>query len=271
LVQGQALVSGGRPFQPHRLCIAQLPMHWSIGPNLAGMLGAMERAKGEGAGICSFAELALTGFHRQIASQAVPELVGPAIEQLQAACARLGLAINFGAPTFAADGKPLNSHLFIDEHGTWVGTVSKIGLTAPEATFFQPGTERGLARLQGLQCSAVICREIEDAADIALQLQVGSAALLFWPGQMRPDPAKPVVDPPEHVVQAQALAQALGCYIVQANWPQALNRPEESRHTGHSAVISPDGKLLFRLPEEGFGLGVFDLGSTGFDWHPLPA
>jgi predicted amidohydrolase len=271
LVSGLMTLAGGQPLAAPRLAIAQLPMHWSIEPNLAGMLDAMEQARGEGAQICSFAELALTGFHRQIASQAVPALVGPAIEQLQDACARMSLAINFGAPTFGADGKPLNSHVFIDEQGRWVGTVSKIGLTPAEATFFEAGVDRNVARLQGICCSAVICREIEDAADIALQLPAGTADLLFWPGQMRPDPAKPVIDPPAHVVQAQELAQALACYIVQANWPQALNRPEESRHTGHSAVIAPDGRLLFRLPEEGFGLGVFDLGSTEFDWHPVPS
>ena len=256
---------------PPRLAIAQLPMYWAIEPNLACMLAAMERARDEGAALCGFSELALTGFHREIASQARPERVGPAVQQLQEACARLGLAISFGAPTFCPDGSPLNSQLFIDEQGQWAGTVSKIGLTAPEATFFRRGADRGVALLQGLRCSAVICREIEDSADILQQLPAGSADIVFWPGQMRPDPAKPFTDPPRHVVQAQELARTLACHLLQANWPQALNRPEESRHTGHSAVIAPDGRLLFRLPEEGLGVGVFELGSADFDWHPMPA
>jgi hypothetical protein len=91
---------------------------------------------------------------------------------------------------------------------------------------------------------------------------------MFWPGQMGPDRDKPPVDPPEHVVQAQQLAKAVQAYVVQANWPNALNRPEESRHTGRSAVIAPDGELLFRLPEEAAGVGIFALGDRTYEWYP---
>ena len=36
------------------------------------------------------------------------------------------------------------------------------------------------------------------------------------------------IDAPAHVVQAQALARSLSAYVVQTNWPNALNRTEES-------------------------------------------
>jgi predicted amidohydrolase len=83
---------------------------------------------------------------------------------------------------------------------------------------------------------------------------------------MRPDPDKPVQEPPVHVAQAQAMARALGCFIVQANWPNALNRPEESVDNGHSAVISPDGELMFRLPRAEPGIGPFELGASDYEW-----
>jgi hypothetical protein len=78
--------------------------------------------------------------------------------------------------------------------------------------------------------------------------------------------SKPVEDPPSHIVQAQAWARSTGAYVVQTNWPNALNRPEESTHTGHSVCIAPNGELLFHLPKQGFGLGVFNLGERSFDW-----
>ena len=57
-------------------------------------------------------------------------------------------------------------------------------------------------------------------------------------------------------------------FVVQTNWPNALNRPEESVDGGGSTVAGPDGDLMFRLPAEASGLGVFNLGERQFEWHP---
>ena len=246
-------------------------MHWEMRDNVQAMKLALHLARQDVAQVCAFAELALTGFHRRIVEWARPELVVPAVDEVRHTAASLGIAAVFGAPTFANDGGRFNSHLFVDAAGGLVGAVSKNGLTEPEATFFAAGDARPTFRLAGVECSAVVCREIEDHDPVVAQLAGTGVEVLFWPGQMRPDPAKPVQDPPEHVVQAQAIAKTIGAYVVQTNWPNALNRPEESEHTGHSACISPSGELLLRLPEQGFGIGVFDLGDRRYDWHPVGA
>jgi omega-amidase len=252
---------------PPRLAIAQVPMHWELDDNLHTMHRAMQIARAQGASCCAFAELALTGFHRRIVEWAKPELVEPAVAQVQTWAARLGLAVAFGAPTFGVAGERRNSHLFVNGDGQLVDSVSKIGLTEPEATFFTRGDARPVVRLGGLACTAVICREVEDHDEVVAQLADTAPDVIFWPGQMRPDPAKPVCDPPAHVVQAQALARATRAFVVQTNWPNALNRPEESAGTGRSACIGPSGELLFRLPEQGFGIGVFALGAREPEWH----
>ena len=234
---------------------------------MASIVAALELASGRGASICTFPELALTGFHREIVSLAKPELVAPEVRRLQQTCARLGIAAAVGAPTFGDDGARFNSHLFIDQDGQLVSTTAKIGLTPPEATLFRPGVDRPVASLSGMRCAAIICREMEDEEQIRAQLSPGSVDLLFWPGQMRPDPDKPVTDPPAHVVLAQKMAQDLRAYVIQANWPNALNRPQDSRNAGHSAVISPTGELIFRLPMEAPGVAVFTLGERSCEWH----
>lgn len=254
-----------------RIAIAQIPMHWEMRDNVAAMADALRVARDDGAAICAFAELAVTGFHRRIVDWARPGRSGPAVAELCAAAARLGVATVFGAPTYRADGSRLNSHLFVDATGAHVGTVSKNGLTAPEATFFAPGVDRPTVTLAGLRCTAVICREFEDAESILPGLLDARPDVVFWPGQMRPDPAKPVQDPPEHVVAMQELARRASVHVVQTNWPNALNRPEEGAQAGRSACIGPDGTLLFRLPLQGFGVGVFDLGSSDVDWYPCDA
>lgn len=252
-----------------RMAIAQIPMHWELDDNLAAMRHAMHVAHDQGAALCAFAELAVTGFHRRIAEGALPERVGPAVAELQALAARLGVAAAFGVPTFGANGERFNSHLFVDAQGGLAGCVAKNGLTAPEATFFQAGSERPVFPVCGLAGTAVICREIEDFEPVTRQLAGTGVRLILWPGQMRPDPAKPAIDPPEHVRDAQALAHATSAYIVQTNWPNALNRPEEGEYAGESACIGPNGRLLFRLPRRGLGLGVFNLGDEAVTWLPV--
>jgi omega-amidase len=252
----------------HRIAIAQITMEWTTSQNVASIRRAMDLAWSQGAQICGFSELAVTGFHREIAREARPEVVSLAIRELQAHGASLGLAIAVGAPTFAEDGARYISHLLLDERGETAATVAKRGLTDPEATFFTRGSSRPVGKMHGLRCSAVICREVEDLELVSSELPPGAVDLIFVPGALRQDPEKPRTDPPEYVRNIQRLAQAARAYVVQTNWPNALNRPEESVDGGASTVAGPDGEILFRLPAQASGVGVFTLGERHFDWHP---
>lgn len=66
-----------------RIAIAQIPMRWELSANLKAMKHAMRIASSAGATLCAFAELALTGFHRRIVDWAKPELLAPAVAELQ--------------------------------------------------------------------------------------------------------------------------------------------------------------------------------------------
>ena len=252
----------------HRIATAQITMHWTTPENVASIRWAMDLAHSQGVRICGFSELSVTGFHRQIAREARPEVVSPAVRELQAHSAKLSLGIAVGAPTFSDDGAKYISHLLIDEYGETAATVPKRGLTDPEATFFSRGSSRPIGKLHGLRCSAVICREVEDHELISAELPPGTVDLIFVPGALRQDPDKPRTDPPEYVRNIQRLAKGTRAYVVQTNWPNALNRPEESVEGGGSIVASPDGEVLFRLPGQASGVGIFTLGESHFDWHP---
>ena len=251
-----------------RIAIAQIRMRWTTAENVKAMQQAMAVARSHGAAICGFSELAVTGFHRHIAREAVPENVASAVAELQAMAARLGLAIAAGAPTFGQAADRFNSHLLINEQGATAAVVSKRGLTDPEATFFARGSSRPVGFLQGLRCSAVICREVADHDEVSAQLPPDAVDLIFVPGALRQDPDKPRADPPQYVRDIQRLAAATRAYVVQTNWPNALNRPEESVEGGGSVVASPEGELLFRLPGQAAGVATFTLGARCFDWHP---
>jgi predicted amidohydrolase len=252
----------------HRIAIAQITMHWTTSENVAAMRSAMDLAHSRGAQVCGFSELAVTGFHRMIGREATPEMVSPAVGELQAHAAKLSMAIAAGAPTFGTDGAIYNSHLLIDERGVTSAVVPKRGLTDPEATFFRRGESRPVGRMQGLRCSAVICREVEDIDLVSADLAPGTADLIFVPASLRQDPEKPKIDPPQYVRDIQRLAFTTRAHVVHTNWPNALNRPEESVDGGGSTVAGPDGELMFRLPPQACGVGVFTLGDRRFEWHP---
>ena len=250
-----------------RLAIAQTRMHWTLGDNLASMRRSLRRASAAGAQLCVFGELALTGYHRQIAREADPARVAAAVAVLQADCAQAGIAAAVGTPTWpVAGGKPLNSVLLVDERGALQASVDKDGLTLVETFFFQPGSGRPVAVLQGRRCTAVLCREVEDGDAIAAQLPPGHAELVFWPSLTSPraDDAAPPYPP-----LVQALARRSGAWWVQCNAPQALNTPAATG-LGGSIVVAPDGDIRLQLPLDEPGLAVFDLGARSFDWHPEP-
>ncbi len=256
-------------FMTIRIAIAQIAMHWTTSENVKAIRWAMELARSKGARICGFSELAVTGFHRQIAREAIPEIVDPAIRELKTHAAHLSLGIALGAPTFGPNGDKYISHLLADEFGNTT-IVSKSGLTESELTFFAKGFARPVGTLGGLRCSAVICREVEDIAEISSALALGSVDVVFVPGALRQDPEKPRTVPPKYVHDIQRLAVASGAYIVQTNWPNALNRPEESIEGGGSTVASPQGEVLFRLPMQAAGVAVFSLGERHYDWYEEP-
>ena len=111
-----------------RVAIAQVPMQWTSEANLTVIEEAMQIASTRGAQICVFSALAVTGFHRQIRAEAVPEKVAPAVARIEALCRSLKMACAVGAPTLASlGGEIYNSYLHTDEHGELVGQVDKVG------------------------------------------------------------------------------------------------------------------------------------------------
>jgi omega-amidase len=253
--------------KPIRLAIAQQTMHWTLEENVASIVRSLEHAARAGATLCVFPELALTGFHRQIASQATAAKTAPQVHAVARACATHHIAAALGAPTFDHAGLIFNSHLYIDALGATVGTISKIGLTPPEATFFAPGVARPIVLLAGLRCSSVICREIEDVELVCTQLPAGSVDLILWPGAIRPAIGSNESTAITAEACAREIARRCNAYVVQANWPNSLNYPEESEFAGQSIVIDPQGEELMRLPVSQAGIATFELGARVFDWQ----
>jgi predicted amidohydrolase len=230
-------------------------MHWTQAGNLAETLAALEAAADAGADGCVCTELALTGFHRR-----VPELLDAAAlteaeGQLRSACARLGMAAVVGVPTLGEGGAVFSSHLFIDATGRDLGRVHKRGLTPSEAGFFARGGVRGWTALGGVLATSVLCREMLDGAELLPELRaalpVGDARprVIFWPSYIGESDAEQTALCVAYRAGAAELARELGAWVLQSNWPESLNAPED-RGLGASVVIAPDGRCVTTLPRD---------------------
>ena len=243
-------------------------MFWSRGENLASMLTAIEASADHGAQIVVLSELATTGFHREIGREADSVKLPSDIAEMQEAANRHQVAVVFGSPTFeGGKERPFNSHLHVGPDGSIQAIVSKRGLTPSEATFFSHGVHRPSSRLFGARCSSVLCREVEDLQDVTADFGDATPDIIFWPSFI----GRPVaeVEDAHYLPLAREMAQTLGSYVLQANWPESLNVPD-ALAMGESAVIAPDGELLFSLPRNAKGLAVFRLGDRQYRWLLIP-
>lgn len=249
-----------------RLAVAQLPMTWTVAGNLQSILLALEQAARSGARLCVLPELALSGFHRDIAAQSTRARILPALAEVQAACARLGLAAALGLPWTEADGRCFNRMAFIGACGQWLGHVDKQGLTESEALFFTPGPQsRSVIGLAGLRCSAVLCREVEDVDALAPELRRQEVDLLLWPSYIAWPPLAPH-QAPDYGPAAALMARQCAASVLQCNWPHALNDPA-TRGMGGSRWIDSNGRVRAQAPLDHSGLAI--LHEDRFDWQPL--
>jgi predicted amidohydrolase len=191
------------------------------GEKAVTILSAIHLAADHRVRMCVFPELGLTGFHREIASQATPAGMEGTLSAVQAACAERSIAVAVGAPSFDASGRVFNSHIHVNELGEIVAISPKNGLTPIEATFFAAGVTRPVSTMAGLNCASVLCREIEDLESLEGQLPRGRADIIFWPSLVGRPPG--YADEVKYLPLAQALAVQSDADIVQSNWPNSLN------------------------------------------------
>lgn len=253
---------------PLRIAIAQPAMFWTTEENTQRIVDSLAVAADQGAQLCLFPELALTGFHRGIREQAEAALVAAALLRVQGTCRENGIGCALGAPTRASDGSVLNSYLLIDSQGEIVAETPKDGLTPAEATFFARGATRPVVSFEDRACVTVICREVEDLPAIDAQLAEHDVDLVFWPGLV--SPVAGAADPLAFGTEVTEMARRLGAYVVQSNWPQSLNVPEATR-LGASRVVDAAGDVHLQLPYDEPGVGVFNLGERDYRWTPLAA
>lgn len=240
-------------------------MHWTLAGNLAETLDALDAAAAAGAEGLLGTELALTGFHRRAPELLDAAALADAEGQLRAACARLGIAAAIGVPTVGDGGAVFNSHLYIDASGRELGRVHKRGLTPSEATFFAAGGARGWTAIGSVLATSVLCREMLDGAALVPELRAALPTddarprVVFWPSYIAESDAEQAALCEAYRAGAVELAGALDAWVLQSNWPESLNAPEQ-RGFGAGVVVAPGDDLVTTLPRDAAAQVVVTLG-----------
>lgn len=234
-------MSGSTSWQPLRLAVAQGP--GTAGPpsaNLAWLERVARTAAERGAGLLLCPEMFLTGY--DIGAEAVRRLAepvdGPAAQAAASIARATGIALAYGYPEAADDGRVFNAAQLLDRTGRRLANHRKSHLFGElDRSAYAPGDGApAVAELDGLKIGLLICYDVEFPENVRL-LALQGVDLVLVPTAL--------MEPYRFIAQALVLTRA---YENQLFLAYANRCGEEGALTylGASCIAGPDGSELAR-------------------------
>ena len=241
-----------------KLGIIQMEMHWTLDENVTTIAHYMSQYHELDALV--FPELSICGFHRNVHAESQPKRVNEAIEHLCHLAQKHQITVFVGAPVTKSD-KVYNQYLCISEQGNVSAQWDKIGLTPSESTFFTKGEKRNTVNIKGINTNALICREAEDVDWYISTVQNTNPDLVLWPSYIGQSPQK--IEARSYYTGAPHIANQLNAFVVQCNWPHALN-DTSLRGLGGSNIYDTNGECIATMPFDEVSVGVLDTTTAEF-------
>ncbi len=224
-----------------KISIFQGPMApGSVAEMLDAMARAAARAAEAGASLLILPELFLTGYHIGAARlRALAQPVdGPAAQAAAAIAQRHGVALLYGYPELAADGRVFNSAVLIERDGARRANFRKLHLFgAIDGAVYTHGDDPAvMAEIDGMKLGILICYDVE-FPELVRGLALRGADLIAVPtAQMQPYEFVP-----RALVPARAYENSV--FVAYAN---RCGTENELIYTGESCIVGPDGADLAR-------------------------
>lgn len=214
------------------------PQPLDVAGNLERLRQQARVAAERGAQLLVCPEMYLSGYN--IGSDAVARLAeaedGPSALRVAQIAQAERIAIVYGYPERAGDGRLYNSVQLIDAQGSRLGNYRKTHLFGElDRTMFSPGDNHfPVIAFNGWKVGMLICYDIEFPEN-ARRLAMAGAELILVPTAN--------MEPYDFICQTtvRVRAQENQCYLVYANYCGA---EDEIRYCGQSSIIGPDGSLL---------------------------
>ncbi len=216
--------------------------------NAGRITALMAEAKAERCALAVFPELIASGYLAPAAVSALAApLDAPAVGAIRAAAAELALAVVFGYPELAPDGRRHNSFVLVDAAGAIAAVYRKMHLWGAEAEWAAGGTEIPVVDVAGARVSGWICfdtRFPELARVAALRGAEVAAVPTAWlgpPQEWELSLRARALDNSLFVAGADIIDEGIGCH-------------------GHSMIVDPKGNILARARpgEEGLISATLD-------------
>ncbi len=214
------------------------PQPLDVAGNLERLQQQAYLAAGRGAQLLVCPEMFLSGYN--IGSEAAERLAeaedGPSAMRVVEIAQANRIAIIYGYPELADDGRIYNSVQLIDGHGSSLANYRKTHLFGGlDRAMFSPGDNHfPVVELAGWQVGMLICYDIEFPEN-ARRLAMAGAELIVVPTAN--------MEPFDFICQVTVRSRAYEnqCYLVYANYCGAEG---EIQYCGHSSIVAPDGSIL---------------------------
>ncbi|MDU9390962.1 carbon-nitrogen hydrolase family protein [Pseudomonas sp. zfem002] len=214
------------------------PQPLDVPGNLERLQHQAQLAAARGAELLVCPEMFLSGYN--IGSEAVARLAeaedGPSAMRVVEIAQANRLAIVYGYPEQADDGRVYNSVQLIDGHGRSLANYRKTHLFGglDRAMFSPGGNHFPVVELNGWKVGMLICYDIEFPENARRLARDGAELILVPTANM---------EPYDFICQVTVRSRAHEnqCYLVYANYCGAEG---EIRYCGQSSIVGPDGSLL---------------------------
>jgi predicted amidohydrolase len=221
--------------------------------NLERLARRAHEARAAGARLLVTPEMYLTGYN--IGAQAVRDLAQPAdgaaMRQLAALAREADIALLYGYPERAADGRVYNSVQLLDRDGRALLNYRKTHLFGGlDRTMFSVGDEHfPVVELDGWRLGVLICYDLEFPENTRRLALAGANLIVVPTANMQPFEFVATV-----TVRSRAFENH--CYVAYANY---TGREASFEYCGRSSVAGPNGECsVLNDSEEGLLLVGLD-------------
>src|ERR687889_1601761 len=230
--------------EPLRVALAQInPTVGDIGGNAQKIREYIERARGEGAHLVVFPELALTGYPPEdlLLKTHFVDAAGAALDEIARDCEDIVALVGFperrddvyNACAVVADGRvqAIYRKMFLPNYGVF-----------DENRYFQAGTEPALIELNGVAIGLTICEDIWEPGPPATTEALAGAQVIVNLSASPYHAGKPLERERMLVQRARDnTAIVLFCNLVGGQ--------DELVFDGHSVAIDANGDVVARAPQ----------------------
>jgi len=258
--------------------VALLQMCAGIDPaaNAATLVGAVERAAGEGAAMLFTPEMSglLDRNRKRAASHIVAEADSPVLGAVREAAMRHGLWVALGSLAVATgDGKLANRSLLVAPDGTIAARYDKIhmfdvdlatGESWRESNAYRPGSEVVVAQTPLGRLGLTVCYDIRFPA-LFEELGRAKCDAIAIPAAF----TVPTGAAHWHLLQRTRAVEASAWVIAAA---QTGSHADGRETYGHSLVVDPWGEVVLDMGSEpGLGFAIIDAARTAEVRAQLPS